>query len=144
MTSVSLILETFQSRIRQELPQLMTWPGKAEPDGFGNYIVLDAPWPSKPDRCRLEVLFRGDCFQVAFYVAETRGPAEQVIISDDPDAVVSATIEFRDSLVAGRILVDVSRSRFLWFAPYYLVSFRQESQRPGRRVVETISWRNAA
>jgi hypothetical protein len=141
MIDTAPVVQMFQTGIREELPELAASAGTATPDGFGNFTVLDAPCPSSPDRCRLGVLYRGDCFEIAFSVAEARGPAEQqILIASDLAGTVAATVDFLRGIVAGRILVDVLRHRLLWFRPYYLVFFREASHRPPGRAVQSIRW----
>jgi hypothetical protein len=134
-------IQMFQTRIREELPEFGPSIGDPIPDAYGNHCLLDVPCPSSPGRCRLEVLFRGDCFQIAFSVAATGGAAEQVIIVDeDLSGSVAATIDFLRDIVTGRIVVDVLRYRFLWFRPYYRAFFRETSRRPPCCTVETLAW----
>jgi len=139
MSDVAPVVQIFQSRMRDELPELAASAGTATPDGFGNFTLLNIPCPSGPSR--LGVLYRGDCFEITFSVAEARGPAEQqVVIADDLAGAVTATIDFLRGIVTGRILVDVFRYRVLWFQPYHLAFFREPSRRPRGRIVRTLSW----
>jgi hypothetical protein len=129
----------FLARIREELPELAASASTAAPDGFGNFMLLDIPCSASSSR--LAVLYRGDCFEISFSIADTRGPAEhQVIISNDLAAATAATIDFLRGIITGRILVDVFRYRLLWFQPYYLAFFRESPRRPRGRIVRTISW----
>ena len=136
------IIELFQSRVRKEFPEFAASLVTEEPDGFGNFMLLDVPWPPNPKRCSLSVLYRGDCFEVAFSVAETRGPAEcniSLYFAISPSAV-EWTIDFLREIVSSRIFVDVFRYRFFWFQPFYLAFFREATKAPRRRVVETLCW----
>jgi hypothetical protein len=136
-------IEMFQTRLRQKLPELATSVSEAIPDGLGNLTLLDVQCPLNPDRCRLGVLFCGECFEIWFSVAETRGPAErQILITSDLASSVAGTISFLHDIISGRILLDIFRYRWLWFKPYYLVFFRDSSARPARGVVQTLSWKN--
>ena len=89
--------------------------------------MLDLPWPAAPKRCALVALYSpGDCFDVSFTVAETRGPAERLILIDcNLSGVLSATVDFIRDILCGRIVVDVLRYRFLWFQPYHLAFFER-------------------
>lgn len=139
MSEIAPALQMFQTLIRQELPELATASADAKPDGYGHYTLLDIPCPSSSSR--LCVLYRGDCFEISFSVAEARGPAEQqIIITDDLAGATAATIDFLRGIVTGRILVDVLGYRLLWFQPYCLAFFRDSSRRPRGRIVRTISW----
>jgi hypothetical protein len=141
MSDIAPVIEMFQARIREELPELATSAGTATPDGFGNFTLLDVPCPSSPKRCRLGVLYRGDCFEIAFSVVEARGPAEhQVIITSDSAGAVTATIDFLRGVLSDRMLVDIFRYRILWFQPYHLAFFREASRHPRGRIVETLRW----
>jgi hypothetical protein len=139
MSDIAPVVQMFQSRIREKLPELADSTGAATPDGFGNFTLLDIPSPSSSSR--VGVLYLGDCFEISFSVAEARGPAErQVIITDDLAGAVAAVVDFLRDIVTGRILVDVFRYRLLWFQPYHLAFFRESSRRPRRRIVRTLSW----
>lgn len=141
MSDTAPAIEMFQTRLRQEFPQFATSITAAIPDDLGNFTLLDIPCPSNPDRCRLGVLYRGECFEIWFSVAETRGPAErQILIGRDLANSVSEAIGFLRSIVAGGILVDIFRYRWLWFQPYYLAFFREASRHPKCRIIQTLSW----
>jgi hypothetical protein len=136
-------IEMFQTRVRQELPELAASVGDPVPDGYGNFILLDVPCPSNPDRCRLGVLFCGECFEISFSVVETRGPAEcQIHLGSDLASSVSETIRYLHGILTGGILVDVFRYRWFWFQPYYLAFFREASCRPRGNIVQTLSWKD--
>ena len=139
MSDVAPVVQIFQSRMRDELPEFAASSGTVTPDGFGNLTLLDVPCPSSSSR--LGVLYRGYCFEISFSVTEARGPAEQqVIITGDLAGSVAATIDFLRGIVTGRILIDVLRYRLLWFRPYYLAFFREGSRRRRGRIVRTLSW----
>lgn len=142
MSDTTQVVQAFANRVREELPELTAALRGGNPDGYGNHVVLDLPWPHDPSRCRLGAFYSpDDCFEVSFSVAEARGPAErQMLVSGDSSGAVSATVDFLRDILTGRILVDVFRYRFLWFQPYYLAFFREASRRPRGRVVETLRW----
>jgi hypothetical protein len=142
MRDAATAVQMFQSRIKEELPEFRNMVVNVTPDGFGNFTVLDVPVPFSPSRCRLAVLYREDCFEVSFSVAEARGPAErQIIISGDLAGAVAATTEFLGAIVDGHVVVDLLRCRSLSLQPYYLAFFRDVSERPKGRVVETVRWK---
>ncbi len=103
---------------RYELPQLAAWAGKAEPDGFGDYTVLEAPWASNQDRCRLAVEYRGDCFEIAVHIKETRGQP-----NGRSSAAILAAAKF-DSLLLPQRAAGVKACR---------AAGGQEAGRKGRR-----------
>jgi hypothetical protein len=139
MSDVAPVVRMFQTRIREELPEFAAVTDTATPDGFGNFKLLDIPCPSNPSR--LGVLYCGDCFEISFSVAETRGPAEkQIIITSDLSSAVTATIDFLQGIITGHILVDVIRYRLFWFQPYYLAFFREASRRPKGHIIQTLRW----
>jgi hypothetical protein len=139
MTDIGPVVQMFQTRLREQLPDLASSSGTARPDGFGNFTLLDVPCQSSSSR--LGVLYRGDCFEISFSVADTRGPAEQqVMIGDDLARAVASSVDFVRDIVSGRVLVDVLRYRLLWFQPYHLAFFRESSRRPRGRIVRTLSW----
>ena len=139
MSDVAPVVQMFQTRMREALPDLAASTGAAIPDGFGNFTLLDVPCPSSSSR--LAVLYREYCFEISFSVADTRGPAErQVYISDDLARAVAATVDFLRDVVGSRVLVDVLQYRWLWFDPYYQVSFRESSHRPRGPILRTLSW----
>jgi len=140
MRNAPAVVAMFQQAVRDQLPELATGLGEVREDSFGNYTVLQAPWPANGNRCGLEVTYRGDCFEVAFFVAEARGPAEQQIIAGDSGTVVKATIDFLEQVVRGGIVVDVLQYYRLSSEPYYLAFFREFSRAPGARTVDTIRW----
>ena len=144
MSGVAQVLRTFESQVRERLPELAGGLCGGVPDGYGNYVVLDLPWPVNPTRCRLGVFYSpGDCIEVSFAISETRGPAErQVLARSDFAQMVSATVDFLGDFVSGRTVVDVIRCRWLWFRPYHLASFRDVSRRAGRGVIETLRWKD--
>lgn len=125
----------------EALPSLAVSLGAAIPDGFGNFWLMDIPSPSNAGR--LGVLYRTDCIEVSFSVAETRGPAEQqILINDDDDVAIAVadTVDFLRDIVADRVVVDVLRCRLLWFRPYYLPFFREALRHPRGCIVRTIRW----
>jgi hypothetical protein len=81
MSDIAPVVQMFQAWIREELPELAPPTGTATPDGFGNFTLLDIPcrWSSS----RLGVLYRGDCFEISFSVAEARGPASGALCPRD-------------------------------------------------------------
>src|SRR5438093_8875821 len=116
MSDTAQIVQAFESRVREQLPELTTALCGGAPDGYGNHVVLDSPWPRNPGRCRLGAFYSpGDCFEVSFSVAEARGPAErQILVGSDSAGAVTATVDFLRDILSDRILVDVFRHRLLW------------------------------
>jgi hypothetical protein len=142
MSETTQVVQAFEARVREQLPELVAGLRGGAPDGYGNYVVLDFPWPANPKRCALGAFYSpGDYFEVSFSVAEARGPAErQILVVGDLSGSISATVNFLRDVLSGRILVDVLRYRFLWFHPYHLAFFREASRSPRGRIVETLRW----
>jgi len=143
MNSIPSIVNRFQEAVRTVLPELADSVDRVVGDHSGNCRALTAPWPSNPNRCGLEVTYRGDCFEIAFFVAEARGPAEQQIIAEDPAGLVNATIDFLRRVVRGEQVVDVLEYHRLSGEPYYLAFFRAVSEPPPARSVDLIQWPSA-
>ncbi|MEO5916459.1 MAG: hypothetical protein ABIS50_19640 [Luteolibacter sp.] len=142
MSDSSQVVQAFESLVREKLPELTTGLRGGTPDGYGNHVVLDVPWPANPSRISLGAFYSpDDCFEISFSVSEARGPAErQILIGSDLSGAISATVDFLRDILSGRILVDVVRHRFLWFRPYHLAFFREASRRASGRIVETLCW----
>ena len=142
MRDIPAVIKVFRKAICRELPKFAKFVVAAEPDEFSDHVILNVPWPRDPGRSLLIVMYRGDCFEVSFSVAGTRGPAErQIIIDKDLAVAVTVTVGFLSEIVSGQVLVDVVQYRILWFQPYRQAFFRQASaSRPSRKVVETLRW----
>jgi len=147
MSDLAEVVHAFESRVRQRLPSLAEALRGGAPDGHGNNLLLEAPWPSDPKRGVLRVLYYpGDCFEISFSVTETRGPAElQIPLSLAPDlaGAAGAVVDYLGDFTSGHRVVQIHRYRFLWFQPYYLPFFGE--QLPSRRghIVETLRWAGA-
>jgi hypothetical protein len=146
MSGVTDVLRMFETQVRERVSQLAGGLCGATPDGHGNYLMLDLPWPANPARCRLGAFYSPrDCLEVSFAISETRGPAErQIHAGNDAANMVSQTVDFLRDIVSGRVVVDVTRYRWLWFQPYHLAFFRDSSSSAGRNVVETLRWSDSS
>ena len=142
------LLEDFAEQVRAKFPEYSSHlaPIPIELSKSPYHEAIGISWPSDAERCRLSAYFRGDCFEVSFSVAGTRGPAEAQIYGesdDDPHTMVKNTVLFLEDFFSEQIVVAVERCRWLWFPPYYLPFFRSLSERPfGHRVSEVLSWKS--
>ena len=142
MSNTTQVVRAFEKCVRDQLPELTAGLRGGVPDGYGNYVVLDFPWPANPSRCSLGTFYSPeDCFEIGVSVSGTRGPAErQILIGNNLPSAISATVDLLQDIVSSRILVDVFGGRFLWFKPSYVATFREASRSPRGRIVETIRW----
>jgi hypothetical protein len=141
-SEITSIIKLFEDTIVRKLPQFWVSVINPAPSELGAYEeIFIAPWPVDPNRCRLSVFYRVDCFEISFWVNETRGPAEaQILINGDLSGAVEATVDYLREIVLGHILVDVVQYRSFLFRRYYLAFFRAASRRASKRTVETLNW----
>ncbi len=147
MTVFTSLVENFVGQVRQEFPECLPFlrpmPSNCDvPDHY--HEVLRVSSPPAPKGCELAVHFRGDSFEISFWVSNTRGPAEIEIVGDKSNisSIVADTLSWMRDFFSERIVVVIERFRFLWFQPYFLPFFEHVSEKPfSRRAREVISWK---
>ena len=139
------VVQRLAERVRSALPEcapfLRPVPERFDADD-PDHEVLRMPWPIDANHAQLAVYFRGGCFEIAFSVAGTRGPAEmQIVDRQGSEAMIADTVQWLEQLFAERIIVVVEQFRVLWFASYRIPFFQPSTDRIRHRVKEALSWR---